>query len=41
VAEGATPSSLSVIAYDSNVDGFRPGDRVEVIGIYRTHPVRI
>jgi DNA replication licensing factor MCM4 len=41
VAEGSTPSSLNVIAYDSNVDGFRPGDRVEVIGIYRTHPVRI
>jgi DNA replication licensing factor MCM4 len=41
VEEGATPNSLNVIAYDSNVDGFRPGDRVEVIGIYRAHPLRI
>ena len=41
VEEGSTPSSLNVIAYDSNVDSFRPGDRVEVIGIYRTHPLRI
>jgi DNA replication licensing factor MCM4 len=41
VEEGSTPNSLNVIAYDSNVDGFRPGDRVEMIGIYRTHPLRI
>lgn len=28
VMEGETPASLTVIAYDSNVDAFRPGDRV-------------
>ncbi len=26
---------MTVIAYDNNVDGFRPGDKVEIIGIYR------
>lgn len=35
VTEGETPGSVTVLAYDNNVDGFRPGDRVEVIGIYR------
>ena len=35
VTEGQTPSSITIIAYDNNVDGFRPGDRVEIIGIYR------
>lgn len=28
VIEGETPGSVTVIAYDTNVDGFRPGDRV-------------
>jgi DNA replication licensing factor MCM4 len=28
VTEGETPSSITLIAYDTNVDGFRPGDRV-------------
>jgi DNA replication licensing factor MCM4 len=35
VTEGETPGAVTVLAYDSNVDGFRPGDRVELIGIYR------
>ena len=33
--QGETPSALTVMAYDSNVDSFRPGDRVQIIGIYR------
>ena len=41
VMEGETPAALTVIAYDSNVDAFRPGDRVELIGIYRAFPSRV
>jgi DNA replicative helicase MCM subunit Mcm2 (Cdc46/Mcm family) len=41
VAEGETPSSIAVLAYDSNVDSFRPGDRVEMVGIYRAYGVKI
>ncbi len=36
--EGETPSALTILAYDSNVDSFRPGDRVQIIGIYRASP---
>lgn len=32
---------MTIIAYDNNVDGIRPGDRVEVVGIYRTQGVRV
>jgi DNA replicative helicase MCM subunit Mcm2 (Cdc46/Mcm family) len=39
--EGETPASITVIGYDTNVDGFRPGDRVELIGIYRAYPAKI
>ena len=41
VMEGETPASITVIAYDENVDGFRPGDRVEMIGIYRAYAAKI
>lgn len=41
VAEGETPSALTVIAYDGNVDGFRPGDRLELIGIFRAQPGQV
>ena len=40
VEDGETPQSINIIAYDSNVDKFRPGDRVQAIGIYRACPVR-
>lgn len=39
--EGDTPSSVTIISYDNNVDGMRPGDRVEVIGIYRTQGQKV
>ena len=29
------------MAYDNNVDQVRPGDRVEIVGIYRTQPLRV
>lgn len=41
VGEGETPQSLTVICYDNNVDGIRPGDRVELVGIYRAQSVKI
>ena len=41
VPEGETPHSLTIISYDSNVEGMRPGDRVEVVGIFRAQPVKV
>jgi DNA replication licensing factor MCM4 len=41
VEEGETPHTVSVFAFDSLVDVCRPGDRVEVTGIYRAIPTRI
>lgn len=40
VPEGETPQSISLVCYDDNVDEMRPGDRVEIVGIYRAQPVR-
>lgn len=40
VPDGETPTAVTIIAYDHNVDGIRPGDRVEIVGIYRTQAVR-
>ncbi len=33
--EGQTPTSMNVLCYDNNVNGMRPGDRVEIVGLYR------
>lgn len=41
VPEGETPNSIQIICYDSSVDVMKPGDRVEVVGIYRAQPVRV
>jgi len=41
VPEGETPGSLTILAYDANVDGIRPGDRVEVVGIYRPQAIKV
>ena len=32
---------MTILAYDNNVDGMRPGDRVEVVGIYRTQGQKV
>ena len=32
---------MTLIAYDDLVDVVRPGDRVEVTGIYRASPIRV
>ena len=41
VAEGETPSSLTAISYDTNVDTCRPGDRLELIGIFRAQSAKV
>lgn len=40
VPEGETPQNVAVCVFDDLVDQVRPGDRVEVTGIYRASPVR-
>jgi len=40
VPEGETPQNVAVCIFDDLVDTVRPGDRVEVTGIYRAAPVR-
>jgi DNA replication licensing factor MCM4 len=41
VPEGETPQNVTMIMYDDMVDGCKPGDRVEIIGIYRAQPNRM
>ncbi|EGR29325.1 hypothetical protein IMG5_158460 [Ichthyophthirius multifiliis] len=41
VPEGETPHTLTLMAYDEQlVDKIRPGDKVEVVGVYRAVGVR-
>jgi DNA replication licensing factor MCM4 len=40
VPAGESPQSLTVIAYDRNVDFAKPGDKVTVIGVYRCTGIR-
>ncbi|KAL2537696.1 DNA replication licensing factor MCM4 [Forsythia ovata] len=39
--EGGTPHTVSLLMHDKLVDAGKPGDRVEVTGIYRAMTVRI
>lgn len=41
VPEGETPQTVSLCAYEDLVDYIKPGDRVEVVGIYRALGKRI
>lgn len=41
VPEGETPQTVHMCAYEDLVDYIRPGDRVEVVGIYRAHGIRV
>jgi DNA replication licensing factor MCM4 len=41
IPDGQTPHSVTLCFYDTLVDSVRPGDRVEVTGIYRSSPVRV
>ncbi|CAM9545469.1 unnamed protein product, partial [Discosporangium mesarthrocarpum] len=40
IPEGETPHTATVFAFDDLVDAVRPGDRVEVTGIFRAVPKR-
>jgi DNA replication licensing factor MCM4 len=41
VPDGQTPHSVSLVVYDELLDAVKPGDRVEVTGIYRAMPLRL
>lgn len=41
VPEGETPQTLAMCAYEDLVDFVKPGDRVEVVGIYRAIGQRV
>ena len=41
VPEGEPPQTISLCAYEDLVDFVRPGDRVEVVGIYKCAGVRL
>lgn len=41
VPEGETPQTINICAYEDLVDFVKPGDRVEVIGIYKAMGVRL
>ena len=40
IPDGTTPSEVTLILYDDMVDMIRPGDKIEVVGIFRAQPVR-
>ncbi len=39
--KGETPHSVSLFAYHRMVDEVKPGDRVEITGIYRVSSIRV
>lgn len=39
--EGETPQTIHMCAYEDLVDFVRPGDRVEITGIYKAQGVRV
>ncbi|CAL5387556.1 unnamed protein product [Camellia sinensis] len=41
IPEGGTPHTVSLLTHDKLVDAGKPGDRVEVTGIYRAMTVRV
>lgn len=41
VPEGETPCHVNVIFYDDMVDSCKPGDSIEITGIYRAQPMRV
>lgn len=40
IPEGETPQTVTLYVFDALVDAVKPGDRVEVTGIYRAEPTR-
>lgn len=41
IPDGQTPHTITSCVYDALVDVSRPGDRVEITGIFRAAPVRV
>lgn len=41
VPDGETPQTVTLVVYEELVDAVKPGDRVEVTGIFRAQPMRI
>lgn len=41
VADGETPQSMNLVAYDGFVERLKPGDRAEIVGVYRAQPLRV
>lgn len=41
IPEGETPHTVSMCVFDQLVDQAKPGDRVEVTGVYRAVPIRM
>lgn len=41
VPEGETPQTIHLCAYEDLVDYVKPGDRIEVIGIYKAMGIRL
>lgn len=40
IPEGETPHTVNLLAFDDLVDVGKPGDRVEVTGIFKANPLR-
>ncbi|KAK4804677.1 hypothetical protein SAY86_004494 [Trapa natans] len=41
IPEGGTPHTVSLLLHDKLVDAAKPGDRVEITGVYRAMSVRV
>ncbi|AFZ80667.1 DNA replication licensing factor MCM4, putative [Theileria equi strain WA] len=41
ISDTDSPQSITLYAYDDNIDEVNPGDKVEVTGIYKTSAIRI
>ncbi len=41
IPEGETPNTVHLVVFEDLVDFVKPGDRVEVIGIYKAMGVRV
>ena len=41
IPQGETPHSVNLCAFDELVDKAKPGDRVQITGIYRAVPMRL
>jgi DNA replicative helicase MCM subunit Mcm2 (Cdc46/Mcm family) len=41
IPEGETPQTVNLCAFEDLVDVCKPGDRVQVTGIYRAMPMRV